>query len=435
MLTCRSLKKAWWPCPCKPGMWTWADNQVCKGCKSLPPKWVRQLRQQQASGVQAPRAKGAWGAAPQAPTLGAFAEAARPFRKKRTKRAKGPGSPRGGQQQAAQGWHSEWPSLSPIAPEPAAAVPTSSGPASPAPAGETTGDDITLDGDESDVMHTPQQLSEALAAAERLPIRSSAHEADLSTKLAAAKARARDAKPVSQQVWAHSRKLRKAEVNVAKQQKKLDEGLLAAQRAEQAVEDLKRANAEALAALAAAKDELAECHRANPSLTEAKQSVDAAASSQHGAKLAAEMHDIVAGAVLSATTGGSTHGSDELLARFQAKVAETATALYRTELAARHHAMAEAESARATATAESHAEGARAESAAQAEELRAELAARQLGLAAKTEEVNAAACLQAKARTRAQDTRDEESSSEASRVRAGGRSRSPVGGGVALQCG
>ena len=122
-------------------------------------------------------------------------------------------------------------------------------------------------------------------------------------------------------------------------------------------------------------------------------------------------------------------------ASFQAKLAETATALYRTELDARHLAMAEAESARATAPAESHAEDTRADSCAQAEGLRAELAARQLGLAAKTEEVSAAAGLQAKARTRAQDTRDEENSSEASRVRAGGRSRSPVGGGVALQCG
>ena len=151
--------------------------------------------------------------------------------------------------------------------------------------------------------------------------------------------------------------------------------------------------------------------------------------------MASSLQDIVAGAVLNATTGGSTQCAEELLASFKAKLTETATALYHTELAARHQAMAEAESARAAETAESRAEGASAESSAHAEGLRAELAARQHGLAAKTEEVNAAAGSQAKARTRAQDTRDEESSSEASRMRAGARSRSPAGGGVALQCG
>ena len=169
--------------------------------------------------------------------------------------------------------------------------------------------------------------------------------------------------------------------------------------------------------------------------TAPKQGDDTAAASQLGAKMASSLQDIVAGAVLNATTGGSTQCSEELLASFQAKLTETATALYRTELAARHQAMAQAECARAAETAENRAEGVSAESSTAAEALRAELAARQNGLTAKPEEGNAADGLQAEARARALGNKEEEGSLEASRMRAGGRSRSPAGGGAARHCG
>jgi len=161
-----------------------------------------------------------------------------------------------------------------------------------------------------------------------------------------------------------------------------------------------------------------------------KHGEDAAGASLLGAKLATSLKDIVAGAVLSATAGGSTAGSDELFASFQAKLTETATALYHTELSARQQAMAEAECARAGEAAECAAEGAQAESPESSRGLRAALAAQQSGLTAQPEGGRAPDGLwasiydQAEARTRDHGSREDESA-EATRVRPGGRSRSP----------
>jgi len=278
---------------------------------------------------------------------------------------------------------------------------------------------------------TVQQLADSLHGMEKLPVRDHDAEERISKRLDAAKAKAHVAKPVSQQMQAHSHKLRRLESKVSKQQKKHDADLLNTAKAAKELEDLQRTaertladaqriTAESQAALLTAQDELAECHKALGecrSLAESK-----AESSQLGSKLDNSLNNLVAGAVLSRTAGGSQECADEMLASFIKQVTEDAVEKNQTALSAQQHNMAEAECARAAAAAESNA----ATTTAVPRDLREELAACGEGVAASEAQGNS----EAEARSGRAEHKEAHCAG-AARLRSDGRSRSPVGGGAA----